>query len=276
MVESYLFANSILEIFSPLEKASKWFRLFNSIATSYNRLNEGGVAGDSWRFPILRSRVDSGSPLSRLSPRALRWPPLARGPRASSPICWHRSSPSRRVGSNPALAVCLDHYGNDTFLNIETPPNARSPSLSDSATMIPIERDFGIDEFTFETSSDTIHWKKKIRGKLKSWAGFCWWPICNSTLVNCNGTVKKWKTLKNISCELEFVHCFLINFSIAKCKVTFFMKHFSISPIFYEESTLINLGFLIKEDFRYVFLISDLTCSNVCISLICVQSFNSI
>ena len=50
-------------------------------------------------------------------------------------------------------------------------------------------------------------------------------------------------------CELEFSRCFLINFTHPKCKVTFFMKHFLISPILYEGSTLINFGFLIKEDF---------------------------
>ena len=36
-----------------------------------------------------------------------------------------------------------------------------------------------------------------------------------------------------------------------------FYKHFLISPILYEKSTLINFGFLIKEDFRYVVSILD-------------------
>ena len=40
----------------------------------------------------------------------------------------------------------------------------------------------------------------------------------------------------------------LHNFTYAKCKVTFFIKHFLISRILYEGSTLINFGFLIKED----------------------------
>ena len=34
--------------------------------------------------------------------------------------------------------------------------------------------------------------------------------------------------------------------------IRIFYKHFLISPIFYEGSTLINFSFLIKEDFWYV------------------------
>ena len=34
-----------------------------------------------------------------------------------------------------------------------------------------------------------------------------------------------------------------------KCKVTIFIKHFLILPILYEGSTLMNLGFLVKENF---------------------------
>ena len=47
---------------------------------------------------------------------------------------------------------------------------------------------------------------------------------------------------------LEFAHCSLINLTYAKYKVTFFIMHFFISPILYEGRTLINFGFLIKED----------------------------
>ena len=45
---------------------------------------------------------------------------------------------------------------------------------------------------------------------------------------------------------------FLDNFNYAKL-------HFLISSILYEGSTLINLGFFIKEDFWYVVLILDFT-----------------
>ena len=48
---------------------------------------------------------------------------------------------------------------------------------------------------------------------------------------------------------MKFLRCFLINFTYTRCKVTFFMKHFLISPILYEGSTLINFRFLIKETF---------------------------
>ena len=53
--------------------------------------------------------------------------------------------------------------------------------------------------------------------------------------------------------KLEFAHCFLINFTYAKCEVTFFIEHFVISPILYEGSTLINFGFQIKEDLIFGF-----------------------
>ena len=42
-------------------------------------------------------------------------------------------------------------------------------------------------------------------------------------------------------------------------KVADFIKHFLISASLYEESTLTNLSFLIKEDFLYVVLIFDFT-----------------
>ena len=69
-------------------------------------------------------------------------------------------------------------------------------------------------------------------------------------------------------CKLEFSQCFLINFTYARSKVTFFIKHFSILRILYEGSTLINFSFLIKEDFRYVVSILDFTGWNVCITSI--------
>ena len=63
---------------------------------------------------------------------------------------------------------------------------------------------------------------------------------------------------------MGFAHCFLISFTYAKCKVTFFIKHFLISLILYEGSTLINFGFLIKGDIRYVVFIFDITGLSVC------------
>ena len=78
------------------------------------------------------------------------------------------------------------------------------------------------------------------------------------------------------ACELEFAHCFVINFTCAKCKVTYFIKHFLISQIFYEGNTLINLGFHIRENLRYVVLIVDFTGLNVGIILIRVQKVSSI
>ena len=54
---------------------------------------------------------------------------------------------------------------------------------------------------------------------------------------------------KKSAFELEFAPCFLINLTYANCKMTFLMTHFLISPTFYEESTLINLGIYIKGDF---------------------------
>ena len=56
------------------------------------------------------------------------------------------------------------------------------------------------------------------------------------------------------ACELEFAHCYLINFTYATCKVTFFIKHFLTIPILVEGSTLINIGFFTKEDFWYVYI----------------------
>ena len=56
------------------------------------------------------------------------------------------------------------------------------------------------------------------------------------------------KTVLKSTCELEFAHCFLINFTFAKCKVTFFIKNFLISTIDYGNKRLINLGLLIKND----------------------------
>ena len=77
-------------------------------------------------------------------------------------------------------------------------------------------------------------------------------------------------------CELEFARCFLVNFAYARCKISFFTKHFLIVPILYERSTLINFGFLIKEDFWYVVSILDFTGSNVCTTFIRIQNFSSI
>ena len=111
------------------------------------------------------------------------------------------------------------------------------------------------------------------------------------------------------SMRIEFAHCFLINFIYAKCKVIFFIKHFLrggskwlkitwvqqrqhhkthkcvrermfslalISPILCGGSTLIKLGFLIKEDFWYVILISDFTGLKVSITFIRIENFSSI
>ena len=61
------------------------------------------------------------------------------------------------------------------------------------------------------------------------------------------------------ACELEFTHCFLNNFSYAKCKVTCFYQAFLNFINLYEGSTLINFGFLIKEEFWYVVSILDFT-----------------
>ena len=36
-------------------------------------------------------------------------------------------------------------------------------------------------------------------------------------------------------CELEFTHCFFINYTYAECKVTLFIKHFLISPFSMKE-----------------------------------------
>ena len=57
------------------------------------------------------------------------------------------------------------------------------------------------------------------------------------------------KKKKEKACQFEFLHGFLINYTCAKYKVTFFIKHFLILPIFHEGSTSINLDYLIKEDF---------------------------
>ena len=45
------------------------------------------------------------------------------------------------------------------------------------------------------------------------------------------------------ACELKFPHCFLIYFTFVKCKITFFIKAFLISPILYKKNTLIDFGF---------------------------------
>ena len=58
--------------------------------------------------------------------------------------------------------------------------------------------------------------------------------------------------------------------------VIFFIENLLTSLIFYKGSTLINLGFLIKEDFWYVVFIGNFTRSNVCITLIRLQNFSSI
>ena len=64
--------------------------------------------------------------------------------------------------------------------------------------------------------------------------------------------------------ELEFAHCFLINFTYAKLNFlyNFFYltnkpKYFLISPILFEGSTLINLCFLIEKDVLCGVSISD-------------------
>ena len=57
-------------------------------------------------------------------------------------------------------------------------------------------------------------------------------------------------------------------FYLCKVQSYIFYKHFFISPILYEGSTLMNFGFLIKEDFWYVVQILDLTGLNVCITFI--------
>ena len=65
------------------------------------------------------------------------------------------------------------------------------------------------------------------------------------------------ETKNQRACKLELAQCFLINFTYAKCKVTFFIKLFLISLILYEGSTLLNFDFLIKKDFWYVVFILD-------------------
>ena len=59
----------------------------------------------------------------------------------------------------------------------------------------------------------------------------------------------KENTNRKKGCELEFSRCFHMNFTYARFKVTFFSKHFLISPILCERSTSINFGFFTKEDF---------------------------
>ena len=78
-----------------------------------------------------------------------------------------------------------------------------------------------------------------------------------------------WYHEEKRACELESPHCFVL-----KCKVAFFIRHLLISLILYGENTLINLGFLIKEDFWYVVSISDFTGFNVFSTFIRVQNFN--
>ena len=62
-----------------------------------------------------------------------------------------------------------------------------------------------------------------------------------------------------------------MNFTYARCEVTFLIKHFLISSILYEGSTLINFDFLIKEDFWYVIPTTDFKGSNVCNTFIRIQ-----
>ena len=57
------------------------------------------------------------------------------------------------------------------------------------------------------------------------------------------------------------------------CKVIFVIKYCLISPILDEGSTLINLGFLIMEDFWYLVVILDFTGLNDCILLTFVWKF---
>ena len=59
---------------------------------------------------------------------------------------------------------------------------------------------------------------------------------------------------------MGFAHCFLISFTYAECIVIFFIKHFLISPILYEGSTLINFSFLInrRNRFKKNYLVSNL------------------
>ena len=66
---------------------------------------------------------------------------------------------------------------------------------------------------------------------------------------------KRKKTLKKIKRLRIGIRTLLpYQFFFVMCRVTFFIKHFLISPI---PSTLINFGFLIKELFWYVLLILD-------------------
>ena len=58
-----------------------------------------------------------------------------------------------------------------------------------------------------------------------------------------------------------------------KVQVTAFIKHFLISPTLYKGSTLINFGFLTKEDFRSVVSILDFRDLNVCITFTHIQHF---
>ena len=53
-----------------------------------------------------------------------------------------------------------------------------------------------------------------------------------------------------------------------------FYKLFLISPILYDGSTLVNFGFLIKQDFLYVTSILDFTGLKVCIIFIGIQNFS--
>ena len=62
------------------------------------------------------------------------------------------------------------------------------------------------------------------------------------------------------------------NLNFKKWKVTFFsIKNVLISTIHYEERTLINFGFLIKEVFLYLVSILDFTILNVCNTFIRIQ-----
>ena len=61
-----------------------------------------------------------------------------------------------------------------------------------------------------------------------------------------------------------------------RAKLDFLIEHFLISSFLCKGSTLINLGFLIKDDFWYLVLILDFTDLKVCITFIRLQNFSSI
>ena len=75
--------------------------------------------------------------------------------------------------------------------------------------------------------------------------------ISESQTEKCTSTCKT-------ACELEFTHCYVMNFTYATCSYIFYKlqvtKHFLTSPILFEGSTLINIGFFTKEHFWYVYI----------------------